>query len=129
MKFHIGWIFLLFLFSSVTFSQEEDEFNSYEPPAEFTQSAPENSNESPLEDEASSDIDISASIDEVPSPKNRSEQENLNDNAKKLSLRSVIEEGLRRNNLEKARQFSREKNELEWKDNHADFHHPCLWWH
>jgi outer membrane protein TolC len=123
MKFHIGWIFFLLLFSNLSFSQDSDDFNSFEAPSEFSDTS---SNDSPMSDDADSDIAVSSAIEEVSPRKRRSEQENLNDNSKKLSLRAVIEEGLRRNNLEKARQFSREKNELEWKDNHADFWYPQL---
>lgn len=46
--------------------------------------------------------------------------------SKTISLRDIIEEGLRRNNLELVRQYSKEKIELDWKDTYSDFWFPQL---
>lgn len=53
-------------------------------------------------------------------------KENINDQSKKISLRNVIETGLRRNNLQRAREYQKEKVELSWKDKHDSFWYPQL---
>jgi outer membrane protein TolC len=53
-------------------------------------------------------------------------KENLDDQSKKLTLRAAIEEGLRRNAMEKSRQYKREKNELDFKDQSDNFWFPQL---
>jgi outer membrane protein TolC len=53
-------------------------------------------------------------------------KENLKDQSKKITLRDVIEEGLRLNSFEQIRQFTKEKLEIEWSDKHSDFWYPQL---
>ena len=46
--------------------------------------------------------------------------------SKTISLRDIIEEGLRQNSFELVRQFSKEKVEINWKDAYSDFWYPQL---
>lgn len=66
------------------------------------------------------------SVEKLTKTTNLDVKENLNDQSKKLTLKDAIEEGLRRNAMEKSRAYQREKNELDFKDQSDNFWFPQL---
>lgn len=107
MKFHVFWVILILTFNSICSAQE-----SLEDPDLSSLEAQTGS--------ATNDLEVNqggTSLD----PK-----ENLNDQSKKISLRNVIETGLRKNSLQMTRQYEKEKIELDWKDDYDEFWYPQL---
>lgn len=98
MKIHGLWTFVLLFASTQVMAQDTQ-----------------------LEDASLEDIENMTSTS---SPTRR--KENLNNQSKRITLRDVIEEGLRLNSYEQVRQFTKEKLEIEWSDKHSDFWYPQL---
>lgn len=109
MKLHVFWVTLILTFNGICLAQDFDD------------------NEEPdltsLEQEAS---EAQKNLEVSEGSANIGIKENLNDQSKKVSLRSVIETGLRKNSFAMTRQYEKEKIELDWKDDHDEFWYPQL---
>lgn len=105
MKFHVLWVLLFLLFSSTTIAQDSE---------------PDLASLEEMQDDSEESLEVSEGSTRL------SKKENTRDQSKKISLRNVIESGLRRNSLEMARQYEKEKIELDWKDDYDDFWLPQL---
>lgn len=65
-------------------------------------------------------------IEAITSSNSNTRKSNLNNQSRSISLRDIIEEGLRQSSFQQVRDFSKEILEIEWKDNYRDFWYPQL---
>jgi outer membrane protein TolC len=115
MKFHVLWLILTLTFNLSTFAQEEaDEAPDLSNLEEVSEETSE-----PMSDEMNPDVELNAGS-------TVKLKENLDNQSKRLTLKEAIETGLRKNSLQKSREYEREKIELDWKDNYDAFWFPQL---
>lgn len=101
MKLRVLWVILNLFMSHICFAQTEPDLSSLEEMSDLA-------------------------LDKTTGKNKLSPKENLNDQSKKISLRNVIETGLRKNNFEQTRQYQKEILKLDFKNDYDSFWFPQL---
>lgn len=123
MKFHVLWLILTLTFNLATFAQDEadsePDLSSLE---ETSEEYIEEGSEESMDESSEQMMNEAVEVGQAPAPA----KEIVKNQSRRITLKDAIETGLRKNALQKSRDYEREKIELDWQDNYEAFWFPQL---